>query len=196
MIEKVDEKMTRDTYSDFQELLTRETEGVDFTIEIEDRNTDTVIVGIHGGFIEPDTELVVREIAGTDLSYYLFLGKERYQHITSSHFNEERCLHLVSKSKTVISIHGKQGEEAFVMLGGLAEPLIHKASKVLREEGFNVQQPEPDVMGESVGNICNKGITGEGLQIELSRGLRNLFLNDKQQLVIFAKIIRELTRHN
>jgi phage replication-related protein YjqB (UPF0714/DUF867 family) len=74
------EKRMSDTYSNFQELLARETENIDFIIELEDRSSKAVVIGIHGGNIEPGTEPVVRAIAGPDVSYYIFCGKERYQH--------------------------------------------------------------------------------------------------------------------
>ncbi len=186
------QKRLSDSYSDFDALLARETEGVDFNIELEDRGSEAVVLGIHGGNIEPGTELVVRAIAGGDVSYYLFLGKEQYQHITSAHFNEERCLNLVSRSKYVISIHGKKGAEEFVMLGGLAKDLISRSSAALEQKGFTVLPPEPGVEGILIGNICNKGMTGEGLQIELSRGLRDAFTQSPEKLEAFAEAIRRL----
>lgn len=135
---------------------------------------------------------MVRAISGSDLSYYLFLGSERTQHITSTHFDEENCINLVSKSKNVISIHGKKGPEEFIMLGGLDSDLISKIGLALRAAGFAVLPTAGGVGGIEPNNICNKGSSGKGLQLELSRGLRDALVQDPEKMKFFAQIIRSL----
>ena len=184
--------MSEDIYRNFRELPAQKLEGFDYKIDFEDRGTDSVVIGIHGGQIEPGTEEVVRAISGSDLSYYLFLGGERTQHITSTRFDEKNCVNLVSKSKNVISIHGKTGSEEFVMLGGLDSDLISKAEPALKEAGFAVLLATDGVGGIESNNICNRGSSGKGLQLELSRGLRDLFVQDPEKMKFFAQIIRGL----
>ncbi|MDP1689595.1 MAG: poly-gamma-glutamate hydrolase family protein [bacterium] len=180
-----------EVYENFQELSEKET---GYSIECEDRSTDFAIVGIHGGQIEPGSEEVVRAIAGTDLSFYLFLGNESRQHITSTHFDEKDCLDLISKSKKVISIHGEKGSEEFVMLGGLDKDLIAKAERGLTDAEFTVIPPASNVRGNEENNLCNRCTSGKGLQIEMSRGLRDSLVQDQARMNAFAQIIRNLTR--
>lgn len=181
-----------DQYKNFQELFANETEGVDYKIETEDRGTDFAIIGIHGGEIEPNTEKVVRAIAGTDLSFYIFLGNAEHQHITSIHFDEKRCIDLVSKSKKVISIHGKKGDGEFVMLGGLDDDLISGATQALQEAGFEIDPTASNVTGTEPSNICNRCLSGKGLQVEMSKGLRDSLAQDDSRMERFTQIIRNL----
>ncbi len=181
-----------DRYKSFQELSASEMESVDSKIETEDRGTDFSIVGIHGGEIEPGTEEVVRAIAGANISFYIFLGNTEHQHITSIHFDEERCVDLVSRSKKVISIHGKKGDGEFVMLGGLDDDLISRATHMLREAGFEIDPSASNVTGTEPSNICNRCSSGKGLQIEMSRGLRDSLVQDSAKMENFARIIRDL----
>ena len=179
-------------YKNFRELSADKAENPDYKIELQDRGTDFAIVGIHGGQIEPGTEDVVRAIAGSDISSYLFLGSDRAQHITSHNFDETSCIDLLSRSKEAISIHGKKGEGEFVMLGGLDVDLISKAESALREHGFEVDQATDGVAGIQESNICNRGSSGRGLQIEMSRGLRDTLISDPEKMRLFAETIRNL----
>lgn len=181
-------------YRNFQELESGIEKNPDYKIELHDRGTDFVIMGIHGGEIEPGTEEVVRAIAGSDISSYLFLGADRSQHITSTHFDEESCIDLLSKSKKAISIHGKKGMDEFVMLGGLDDGLISKAEQALQENGFKIIPTADGVAGIEPTNICNRGSSGKGLQIEMSRGLRDSLVQDSAKMESFAQIIRSLIR--
>jgi phage replication-related protein YjqB (UPF0714/DUF867 family) len=183
--------MVPDTYRSFIELSTTATADIDYKIDVQDRGTSTVIVGIHGGEIEPHTELIVTAIANPDLSYYLFVGNTVGQHITSTRFDEPRCLDLIARHKTVISIHGKSGPEAFVMLGGLDTQLVESTAKALADGGFEVRVPTAHTAGTESTNICNKGTSGKGLQIEMSRGLRESLLHDPVQMRLFTQSIRQ-----
>jgi phage replication-related protein YjqB (UPF0714/DUF867 family) len=99
---------------------------------------------------------------------------------------------IFSAEKRGISIHGKKGVEEFIMLGGLAENLISRVKAALEEKGFIVLSPEHGVEGDLAANICNKGAAGEGLQVELSRGLRDAFAQNPEKLKIFSQAVRTL----
>lgn len=184
-----------DKYKNFLELSIVETEGVDFDIELIDRNSPLAVIAIHGGNIEPGTTEIAKIISGEDLSFYSSIGKKSEGenanlHITSSRFDEPRCLALVSKSEKVISVHGKSGKEGFVMLGGLDEAGIRKISELLASHGFEVREATEGVKGDSPENICNKCSSGKGVQLEISRGLRDKFLDDKDKLAKFCELVK------
>ena len=186
------------TYKNFEEIKENETEGVDFQIETNDIKTPCVVIAIHGGRIEPHTTEIARELAGNIFSFYSFQGiKEKNNtifHVSSSTFDEPKCLDLVSKSKKVISIHGKHELDDFVMLGGLDYSLIKDIEDVLTNGGFKVLESTKNVMGDSPKNICNKCISGKGVQIEISRGMRERLINDKKELLKFCSVIRECVK--
>lgn len=184
-----------ETYKNFEELKKNEKEGVDFQIDINDRKTPCVVIAIHGGRIEPNTTEIAKELAGDIFSFYSFQGiKEKNNtilHVTSSVFDEPRCIDLVSRSEKVISIHGKRESDDFIMLGGLDYLLIKKITTMLVYNNFDIRNAPDNVNGDSPKNICNRCISGKGVQIEISFGLREKLVNDKEQLFKFCSIIRE-----
>ena len=183
-----------DMYSNFQELALGRTEGVDYIIDTENRGTDVAVVGIHGGRIEPGTAEIVRAIAQDDLSYYILIGKQEGQHITSIRFDEDRCMDLIARSRTVVTIHGKKGAEAVVMLGGRDADLISKAEEALKKAGFTVLPTDEALEGDQKENICNKGSSGKGMQVEISRGLREILFHDTARRTRFAQAVRSTLR--
>lgn len=186
------------TYKNFEEIKQNEKEGVDFQIDINDRKTKCVVIAIHGGRIEPNTTEIAKEIAGDIFSFYSFQGiKEKNNtifHVSSSTFDEPKCCDLVSKSEKVISIHGKRELDDFVMLGGLDYSLIKNIEDALTKEGFKVFEPAKNVMGDSSKNICNRCISGKGVQIEISFGLRERLIKKPEELSRFCSTIREFIK--
>lgn len=177
-----------DKYKNFTELSTA---TKNYKIDSRDFDTEFIIVAPHGGNIEPTTDLIAKMIASEKYSYYLFLGGTRDQHITSSHFDEPKCLELISKAKKVITIHGKKGIDYKVMLGGLDDDLIIKGTSILTTNGFEVIPSTDNVAGKDKNNICNKGSSGKGLQIEMGKELRDSLKEDSLKLKIFSDCIRK-----
>lgn len=179
-----------DKYRDFQELRSFEKEGTDFRIETFTRPSPVCVIAIHGGRIEPGTAEIARAIAGDRHSLYIFSGLKDARnfslHITSGRFDEPRALDLVSRSEKTISVHGEKGEGAYVMIGGLDHELIKKAKDSLEWSGFMVLPARDDLKGGSIENICNRCRSGKGLQLEISRGLRDELMRDGGQLRVFS----------
>ncbi len=180
-----------DLYQDFAELSAAEVEGTDYRIIVKDRGTSVAVLAIHGGEIEPDTEKVAESLAGLDHSLYIFLGNSEHQHMTSTHFDEPRCINLVAKCTTAISIHGKGGDGEFVILGGLNNELIHRVTSQLRDASFEIKDALNSVAGIKLDNICNKCASGRGLQIEMSRELRRSLVQDPARMASFTQAIRK-----
>jgi phage replication-related protein YjqB (UPF0714/DUF867 family) len=189
--------MTFDKYKNFEELARNEREGVDFDIELVDRVGSCAVISIHGGNIEPGTTEIARIIAGDKYSFYSFIGKKTEKeskdlHITSSHFDEPKCLELVSKTEKVISIHGEHGKEEFIMVGGLDIEAIKKIIDSLKNAGFEVREAMENVNGNLLENICNKCLSKKGIQLEISRGLRDELIKNQLRLAEFCGIIKKI----
>jgi phage replication-related protein YjqB (UPF0714/DUF867 family) len=200
------ERYQMDVYRNFAELSEAESEGIDFRISaVKREGSRTVIVAPHGGAIEPGTSEVAKEVANNDLSLAIFEGIKRkgnkHLHITSTNFDEPRCVELVQKSDTVVAIHGEGSFELSVFLGGRDDELGVQLKAVLERYGYAVKtHGNPDLHALVAENICNRGRHGVGVQLELSSGLRQTFfqsLTDKgrkkptDELVRFAAAVRE-----
>jgi phage replication-related protein YjqB (UPF0714/DUF867 family) len=195
-----------DVYLNFADLSEAEREDIDFRIfAVKREGSNTVIVAPHGGAIEPGTSEVAKEIATNDLSLFIFEGIKpkgnKSLHITSTNFDEPRCVELVKESDTVVAIHGEGSTELSVFLGGRDDELGAQLRKVLERNGYDVKtHGKPDLHGLAAENICNCGRNGVGVQLELSSGLRQTFfqsLADKgrkkptDEFVRFAAAVRE-----
>ncbi|MFO1434843.1 MAG: poly-gamma-glutamate hydrolase family protein [Gammaproteobacteria bacterium] len=102
----------QDRYLSFEELAAVEREDIDYRIVVREvPGASHAVITPHGGGIERGTTQIARAIAGDTHHLYLFEGlKPRGNlnalHITSRRFDEPRCLELVARSETVISVHG------------------------------------------------------------------------------------------
>jgi len=149
----------------------------------------------HGGEIEPMTAPMAEAIGGTDYSFYSFEGLKAsgnsVLHIESHLFDEPRALKAVEKADVVITVHGQiDQKDEFVMMGGLHTHLRSKIEHQLEGVGFQTRPPAEGLMGTDPRNICNRGKSRQGVQLEVSRKVRDLLRNDKDRLRTFAEAVR------
>jgi phage replication-related protein YjqB (UPF0714/DUF867 family) len=139
----------------------------------------------HGGKIEPVTRKIVKAVA--DLgpwAWYSFEGRLHSRNwqrlLTSTSYDDPRLLALLPQTMFVIAVHGMDGSERRVEIGGkfatgravfterLRMALNPWAATVWEADGTGAK-------GDLArGNLVNRGTTRQGVQIEISRGLRNL----------------------
>ena len=166
-----------DKYRNFAELAAAERPGIDFSIRALKRPSSVAIVAPHGGNIEQGTSEITWALAGNTYSAYSFDGtKERRNgdlHITSTRFDEPQCMALLADSATVLTVHGERSPGEVVFVGGLDAARCELLCQALTDHGFVVRRHENAALqGTHASNICNKGRSGRGIQLELSRGLR------------------------
>lgn len=166
-----------DRYSHFAELAGHEREGEDFTIIRRERDSHLAVVAPHGGGIEPGTIDIADAIAAGDFTFYAFKGIKtsgnRVMHLTSNRFDEPAGLAICQNASVVVSVHGARDRGETIFIGGLNQPLKHHILKLLTEGGFSaVISAEPGLRGIDPDNICNRCQSGKGVQLEISRGLR------------------------
>ena len=165
-----------DTYSSFKALKEDQT---NYHIKWKDRNAQITILAPHGGNIEPHTSEIAELIAADKYNLYCFNGLRRNNnhilHISSHNYDEERALDLVRSSAFVIAIHGCTQRDEIVFIGGLYDELKqHIAAALGRAEiPYIICHNTSRYSGLRPDNICNKGITGKGAQLEISRPLRD-----------------------
>ena len=175
-----------DKFKNFFDLAAHKKEGEDYSIATREvRGSNVVIVAPHGG-MERRTAEMAEAIAGNDHSLYVFktLGQKgafREMHVTSTHFDEPRCLDLVAKTDVTLTIHGCRFEEPVVCLSGLDKKLQSKLADAFNAAGVKaLTSGHPYQSGKLPENICNRNRQKQGVQLEFSFGIRdNPALMDK-----------------
>jgi len=184
-----------ESYKSFGELEGRETEGQDYTIRSCLRNSPVLVMAPHGGKIEPGTTEIAEAIAGVDYSFYTFEGIKAdgngMLHVQSHLFEEPRAMEAVKDAEIVVTVHGHaEREDPFVMMGGLDTSLKSEIEGELRTAGFQIREATQGLKAIDPANICNRGRSGKGVQLEISRRLRDSLRTDKNCLRDFADAVR------
>ncbi|NLI32439.1 MAG: poly-gamma-glutamate hydrolase family protein [Deltaproteobacteria bacterium] len=172
-------------YSSFAELRKHEEEGRDYGVHFINMDCSVLIMAPHGGGIEPGTSEIAFAVAHPDYSCYNFEGLKRsgnwILHVTSNKYDEPVALSAVREAAVILTLHGCAGETPVAFMGGLDVLFKHIIAGKLAERGFHTGEHK-DFLGKNPRNICNRGPSGCGAQMELTHGLR---------LLMFAGITRE-----
>jgi phage replication-related protein YjqB (UPF0714/DUF867 family) len=168
-----------DKYRNFATLALNEQSGIDYGIVVRRARLAFAIIAPHGGGIEPGSSEIADAIAGERFSFYGFEGLKSSGnadlHITSTRFDEPMCLTVLGHSGVILTIHGEDSDGAGegVFVGGLDVALGAQIGTALTEKGFDVREhSDPDLQGRDPTNICNRGTSCAGVQLELSRAVR------------------------
>ena len=166
-----------DKYANYNELKQHEREGEDYVILLREGNSRIALIAPHGGGIEPGTIDIADAAAGSEHAFYAFKGIKKEGnaalHITSDRFDEPNGVHVAEHADIVVSIHGCHGKDRKVFIGGKNQKLKERICDILNKAGFNaVIRTKSGQRGQHPENICNRCRTGEGVQLEISRGLR------------------------
>jgi len=192
-----------DEYKNFAELKKKEKEGEDYAILYRKTDSIVAIMAPHGGGIEPGTIDIADAIAGNSHTFYAFKGLKKtgnkILHITSNRYDEPIGLKITKNALIVISIHGCRKNREMVFIGGKYHKLKQKILHALRTAGFRAEISQvPGLRGISPENICNRCKSGKGVQLEISRGLREkMFVHlDRRSLrkknEVFYKFVNAL----
>lgn len=123
------------------------------------------------------TSAIARAIAGPDFNLYVFEGIRRsgnYEalHLTSHLFDEPACLALIATCSVVVAVHGCKGSQDKVLLGGLDRELKDQLSESLARAGLAFETEGHAFPARDPNNICNRGQSQKGVQLEVSGSLR------------------------
>lgn len=163
-----------DRYRNFQDLVANETL---FSIDCHDRGSDVTICAPHGGNIEPHTSEIARLISADTYNLYCLNGQKgngnQDLHITSHRFDDDRAIRLIGKAAIVLTIHGCRDRKEIVYCGGLDTSLIETISYHLSRSRIRSVYGAPRYAGRHPDNLCNRGLRRRGVQLEISRGIRD-----------------------
>lgn len=175
----------KDTYKNISELRQDEKEGEDYIISSVQTDSSVAVIAIHGGKIEKGSSEVAKLLATKgNYNYYSFEGIKKGSnavlHITSTNFDEKLAKEIVGNSKKTISVHGMAGSDLTTNLGGLDLELIELIEKHLVEAGFKVAKAPKELGAKNPKNIANCNLSKKGVQLELTKGLRDSFLKGEK----------------
>jgi formylglycine-generating enzyme required for sulfatase activity/phage replication-related protein YjqB (UPF0714/DUF867 family) len=191
------ERVYHPQYTTFTELTQGEAANQDYEIRSRVGTSDSIVLAIHGGNLQPGTTQIAAAVAGDLHSFYSFISLkpevDQTLYLASTQFNEPMALDMVSNAQAVLSIDGCEGGSEFIKVGGLDANRRELLRTELQEVGFTVSD---DILrGTDPDNICNRGRDGQGVQVEISRGLRDRFLDTEgeiRDLSSFTQLVEAL----
>jgi phage replication-related protein YjqB (UPF0714/DUF867 family) len=185
-----------DRYGSFAELATAETEGVTYAIRLIDRDSPVTVIAPHGGTIEPGTSVIAASIAAECYSFYCFEGRQPHRphgdlHLTSTPFDEPRAVALIERSHFAVAIHGylEPAPAAPILIGGRDTALIEAIAHELNAADYTTSTSGHRFPATDPSNICNRTIRHAGVQLELSRELRDHLRGASAALASFSSAV-------
>lgn len=166
------------SYRNFEDLARAQVRGRDYEISVNRRPASRIaVIAPHGGEIENGTSEVARAIAGEEFNLYLFEGTRTSRnyfalHLTSHLFDEPECLALVASCTSVLAVHGCAGLKQEAFLGGRDIVLRDQLAAALHVKGIFAPVDGHRFPATQPSNVCNRGATRKGVQLELSEPLR------------------------
>ena len=163
--------------SSFKELSLLKKEGQDFEIKLRTGTSDSLVMAIHGGTIEPGTTELADATAGEKHSYYSFSGLvDDYAglHLTSTEFDEPKLLVLTQQAQNCLVLHGLKDNQIDFCVGGANAQKRKSYLKLLNQKFPKWRTCElccPPNLGTSSKNIVNK-CQFSGVQIEMGSSVR------------------------
>jgi phage replication-related protein YjqB (UPF0714/DUF867 family) len=166
-----------DRYANYDDLKRHEVKGEDYVIISRAGNSRIAVIAPHGGGIEPGTVDIADLLAGAKHAFYAFKGIKKkgnaVLHISSTRFDEPEGITIAEKAEIIVSIHGCIGKDDTVFIGGRNRDIKARICSALKNAGFNTEiSAKEGLHGRHPENICNRCRSGEGVQLEISRGLR------------------------
>ena len=160
--------------------------GRDFRIAFGDGNiARCLVVAPHGGGIEPGTSEILRALTDLgDWAWYEFAGflrkgNKEALHITSTQFDEPILLTLLPRANFILAIHGANGRsDHAAYVGGTWDAgratIAATINAATAKHGINAVDAPAHLGGAESTNLTNRGRLARGVQLEFSRGARNL----------------------
>jgi phage replication-related protein YjqB (UPF0714/DUF867 family) len=179
--------MANDRFRSYHDLAAVYSRGQDFDVSARTglTNSSVLILAPHGGRIEIRTAEIADATAAHDYSCYLFEAKLRKNnrkemHIASELYDVPEALTAVTSGEVVVAVHGRSdGDDTEkTWIGGLNQELSKRIGDALNSAGFQVLFDPPKFKGIHPNNICNRGLTKEGVQLEIPLSLRERFRDD------------------
>jgi phage replication-related protein YjqB (UPF0714/DUF867 family) len=176
----------------YEEILKRgHVPGRDFRVAFGDSKIELcLLIAPHGGGIEPGSSEIMRAVvevggwAWYEFAGFLRQGNKEALHLSSVDFDEPMLKSMLPQAGFVVAFHGaSESEEPIVYVGGKwklgRQTVIESIHAAFGDHGIraadaNDKAAAAHLRGLDDSNITNLGKRAEGVQLEFSRGARNL----------------------
>jgi len=182
-------------YSNYRILQGYEVDGVDYQINTQSGTSAYCAIAIHGGGIErgsQETQEAFQTLTGYQGASFEGLKSSGnfVMHITSVKFDVPDVVEVVRNSDRCVSFHGVSGDELFTHVGGSYDSLRSATETELVSAGFTISEVPEYLDGKSRENIANKCVLGESLQLEISKGQRDLLRTSASVMTAFITAVK------
>ena len=183
-----------DLYGSLQVLKKKEPREA-WAQRVLNRNSWLTVVAPHGGTIEPLTDRLAVDIAGSDYNLFVFEGLRRNGrelHVTSCRFRDPHLAELQELSRLTLSLHGKASDCAVILVGGLNHAIGDLIIRHLNDVGFLAKRAMFPYAAEDVANFVNLTEL-KGVQLEISKIERDSMCTDgiaNERYFLFVETIR------
>ncbi|MBR0600577.1 poly-gamma-glutamate hydrolase family protein [Sinanaerobacter chloroacetimidivorans] len=189
-------------YHSFNELAAAE-DPADYSINVSNTGSSTTILAIHGGGIERGTSELVEALGGYGgYNTYFFEGTKPSGNeslfLRAVDFDEPEAASLVRDSDYTVSVIGAAGNGETTYIGGQNKLLAELIKLHLAAEGYDVKtlNVPSRIAGIMDSNIVNQNKLFNnyqigGVQIALSKGLRDKFAADPGTLSDYSGAVNE-----
>ncbi|MEP0919778.1 poly-gamma-glutamate hydrolase family protein [Leptolyngbya sp. DQ-M1] len=188
----------------------------DYSIDRKLRDAEVVVLSIHGGAIEPRTSEISWSLADKfKWSRYDFKAHGTKKclenrsnfdtlHITATQFDDPDALTLVNRHAKAIAIHGAKGlPQGTICLGGRNKAQINAFIEFVKRnsdkapypiEAINVPGEDSEkcaatLKGTSPRNIVNRNTNHAGLQLELSKTMREDLVKETSDAKALQQVV-------
>lgn len=170
-------------YPYYRALAAAKTLGIDYDIKNRYGTGDYLAyIAVHGGAIEPPTSQLASYCAGPTGAYYLFEGLSELTAQTlalpPTSFDEPFCQVNVGNATRAVSFRGvpdQREREEVVYVSGVDDVLVALLVRELEAAGFVTDTPPLRFEGSDPQNIVNRTKLNAGVQLDLTRSLRQSF---------------------
>lgn len=187
---------SQDHYQNFKEMQKENKEGLDYSVDLKNNNSNILVMAFHGGFTESGTTELGRAITKDNrIDFYAFnalkpgnMHRPSFTsstlHITSTRFDDPRLIEMLPEKDFCVALHGFGGQEAdFCIGGGNKEERVHLVN-LLNSRFKDLKSCDlccPPFNGTSPKNPINR-CKEKGVQVEMSPKVRKKILADKKFL--------------
>ena len=165
--------------------------GRDFRVAFGDSKIELcLLIAPHGGGIEPGSSEIMRAVAEAggwawyEFTGFLRKGNKDALHISSTDFDEPTLRSMLPQAGFVVAFHGaSESREPIVYVGGkweLGRRIVTESiNGAFSKHGVRAVDAIDSAVaahlrGLDDSNVANLGKRAEGIQLEFSRGARNL----------------------
>ncbi|MFT4077094.1 MAG: poly-gamma-glutamate hydrolase family protein [Asticcacaulis sp.] len=157
-----------------------------------------VIVAQYGGLEEPGTDICAQKIAGDTLSVHTLASRHNRTAAGSDLtgrpvHNRPEGIALVESCQTALTIRGRYTAQEMgsdISIDGLDKALASSVAHALCHAEFEVRILNLPSRAKHADNLCNRGLRGRGIELDLSHDLRERLMADPGLMGQFAAAVR------